>query len=239
MLINLMYHHVNSDACSNKLEIFEEHIKYISQNFITTFPTQKKLDGNYACLVFDDAYVDFYYLVFPILKKYKVKALLAVPTKYILDNCTLDKELRMSFKHDDEFINYKHGTFCTFEEMREMIDSELVQIVSHSHSHTNLLEDKIDLEEESILSKTILEEKLNIKVETFVYPFGKFNKNVANKIHKIYKYSFRIGNAIHKDFNGINGINYRVNADGLKTAEEIFKFPKMLKYKFKALLKSF
>lgn len=237
MLINLMYHHVNSDACSNNLEIFEKHIEYISQNFKTTFPTEEKLEGDYACLVFDDAYVDFYFLIFPILKRYKIKALLAVPSKYILASCENEKSLRMSFKHDDEFINYEKGTFCTFEEMKEMIDSELVQIVSHSHTHTNLLEKHIDLEQELRLSKKILEENLNIKVETFVYPYGKFNKKIAEETHKIYKYSFRIGNAIHKDFSGIKGINYRVNADGLKTADEVFKFSKILKYKFKALIK--
>ncbi|RXK12342.1 polysaccharide deacetylase [Halarcobacter mediterraneus] len=234
-----MYHHVNSDRCSNDLEIFEKHIKYISENFKTTFPTDEKLKGNYACLIFDDAYVDFYYLIFPILKKYKVKALLAVPTKYILNSCENDTSLRMSFEHNDEFKNYEKGTFCTFEEMKEMIASNLVQIVSHSHTHTNLLEENIDLDQELNLSKKILEDKLNIKVETFVYPFGKFNKEIAQQTHKVYKYSFRIGNAIHKDFSGIKGINYRVNADGLKTADEIFKFPKILKYKFKALIKSF
>ncbi|RBQ31393.1 polysaccharide deacetylase [Arcobacter sp. FW59] len=232
-----MYHHVNSDACSNDLEIFEKHIQYISQNFKTTFPTENKLEGNNICLVFDDAYVDFYYLIFPILKKYNAKALLAVPTKYILDNCENEKDLRMSFKHDDEFLNYEKGTFCTFEEMREMIDSELVQIVSHSHTHTNLLEENIDLEKELKLSKKILEDKLNIKVETFVYPYGKFNKQIAEETHKVYEYSFRIGNAIHKDFSGINGVNYRINADGLKTVDEIFKFPNMVKYKLKALIK--
>lgn len=237
-MINLMYHHVNSDRCSNNLDIFEKHIEYISQNFKTTFPTNEKLKGNNACLVFDDAYVDFYYLIFPILKKYNVKALLAVPTKYILDTCEKDKNIRMNFEHNDEFKNYKNGTFCTFEEMKEMIDSKLVQVVSHSHTHTNLLEE-VDLEEELFLSKNILEEKLNIKVETFVYPFGKYNEEIAKKTHEIYKYSFRIGNAIHKDFSGIKGINYRVDADGLKTPDEIFKFSKILKYRFKALIKRF
>lgn len=234
-----MYHHVNSDACSNDLDIFEKHIKYISQNFETIFPSESKLNGKFACLVFDDAYADFYYLVFPILKKYNVKSLLAVPSKYILDTCENSKEKRMSFKHDDNFIKYKEGTFCTFEEMKEMLGSGLVQIVSHSHSHVNLLEKDVNLEEELLLSKQILEDKLNIKVETFVYPFGKFDKKIAERVHKIYKYSFRIGNAIHKDFKGIKGINYRVKADGLKTADEIFRFPKILKYKFKAFLKSF
>lgn len=237
-MINLMYHHVNSDRCSNDLDIFEKHIKYISENYNTLFPTSEKLSGKNACLVFDDAYADFYFLIFPILKKYNVKALLAVPSKYILNSCDLDKDFRMSFEHNDEFKNYKNGTFCTFEEMKEMIDSGLVQIVSHSHTHTNLLED-VNLEEELVLSKKILEDKLNISVETFVYPYGKYDDLIAQKTHETYKYSFRIGNAIHKDFSGIKGVNYRVDADNLKSADEIFKFSKILKYRLKALIKRF
>lgn len=234
-----MYHHVNSDRCSNDLEVFEKHMAYLASHFQTIFPTEKKLKGKNACLVFDDAYVDFYYLIFPILKKYNIKALLAVPTKYILDNCNEPKDIRMSFEHNDEFKNYEKGTFCTFEEMKEMIKSGLVQIVSHSHTHTNLLEEGVDLKEELELSQKILEEKLNIKVESFVFPFGKYNDAIAKETLKHYKYAFRIGNAIHKDFSGIKGINYRVDADGLTTADEIFTFKKQLGYRFKAFIKSF
>ena len=234
-----MYHHVNSDRCSNDLEVFEKHMGYLASHFQTTFPTEKKLKGKNACLVFDDAYVDFYYLIFPILKKYNIKALLAVPTKYILENCNEPKDIRMSFEHNDEFKNYEKGTFCTFEEMKEMIKSGLVQIVSHSHTHTNLLEEGVDLKEELELSQKILEEKLNIKVESFVFPFGKYNDAIAKETLKHYKYAFRIGNAIHKDFSGIKGINYRVDADGLTTADEIFTFKEQLGYRFKAFIKSF
>jgi len=234
-----MYHHVNSDRCSNDLEIFEKHIEYISTHFKTIFPTNDKLKGKYACLIFDDAYADFYYLIFPILKKYNIKALLAVPTKFILDKCEETEELRTSFEHNDEFKNYKKGTFCTFKEMKEMIESGLVQIVSHSHSHTNLLENSVNLDEELLLSKQVLEDKLNIEVESFVFPFGKYNDVIAKKTSKYYKYQFRIGNAIHEDFSGIKGINYRVDADGLTTPDEIFTFKRLLGYKFKAFIKSF
>ncbi|PLY11571.1 MAG: polysaccharide deacetylase [Arcobacter sp.] len=234
-----MYHHVNSDRCSNNIEVFEKHMQYIASHFQTTFPTKKELKGKYACLVFDDAYADFYYLTFPILKKYNIKALLAVPTKYILDVCSQTPEVRMSFEHNDEFKNYEKGTFCTFKEMKEMIESGLVQIASHSHTHTNLLEEDVNIKEELILSQQILEEKLSIKVESFVFPFGKYNDAIATETLNYYTYAFRIGNAIHKDFSGIKGINYRVDADGLSTADEIFTFKKQLGYKFKAFIKSF
>ena len=84
-----MYHHVNSDRCSNDLAIFEEHLKYIKNNFKTIFPGEE-ITSKSVCLTFDDAYADFYFLIFPLLKKYNLKALLAIPSKYILDD--IDEE---------------------------------------------------------------------------------------------------------------------------------------------------
>ena len=231
-----MYHHVNSDRCSNDLAIFEEHLKYIKNNFKTIFPGEK-IEKNSLCLTFDDAYADFYFLIFPLLKKYNLKALLAIPSKYILENTTELAENRMNFEHNDLFKNYEKATFCTYKELKEMRDSKLVVFGSHSHSHIDLTQDSVDLNLELKVSKEILEEKLQVKIESFVFPFGKYNQEILQESKKLYKYNFRIGNAIHKDFNGINGAIYRVDGDGLKTADEIFKASKILKYRFKGIVK--
>lgn len=232
----MMYHHLNSDRCSNNIDIFESHLKYISENFTSTFPT-KNLPSKPICLVFDDGYYDFYKLIFPLLRKYNIKALLAVIPKYILDDCNNDDEKRLNYEHNDLFKYYKEGTFCTYKELKEMIDSDLVQVVSHSYSHKNLVDDKYDLNEELVLSKNILEDKLNIKVESFVYPFGKYNQSILDETMKHYKYSFRIGNGINKDFSGINGVIYRIDGDNLEDGSEVFSLSNMLKFRFKSFVK--
>ncbi|MFA6789153.1 MAG: polysaccharide deacetylase family protein [Arcobacteraceae bacterium] len=236
MLISIMYHHVNSDRCSNDLKLFEEHLRYIANNFTSLFPGEK-VQQKSVCLTFDDAYADFFYYIFPLLQKYKLKALLAVPTQYILDNTNNSKISRLNFEHNDLFNNYKEATFCTFFELKQMLESGLVQIASHSHSHVNLLQEGVNLEEELVVSKHILEEKLNIKVNSFVFPFGKYNQEVLKETLKHYTYAFRIGNAIHKDFNGINGAIYRVDGDNLKSADEIFTFKRIVGYQIKGLVK--
>ncbi|WP_228154524.1 polysaccharide deacetylase family protein [Aliarcobacter cryaerophilus] len=236
MLISIMYHHVNSDRCSNDLAIFEEHLKYIKNNFKTIFPGEK-ITKKSVCLTFDDAYADFYFLIFPLLKKYNLKALLAIPSKYILDDTDELAESRMNFEHNDLFQNYQKATFCTYKELKQMQESGLVVFGSHSHSHINLLEVDVDLDLELRVSKEILEDKLDTKIESFVFPFGKYNQNILKEAKKYYKYNFRIGNAIHKDFSGINGAIYRVDGDELTSADEIFKLGKILKYKFKAFIK--
>ena len=232
-----MYHHVNSDRCSNDYKVFESHLEYISKNFVTTFPSAE-LPKTPICLVFDDGYYDFYRLIFPLLKKYNLKALLAVTPKYILDDTDKSDDLRLSYKHNDLFSNYKDATFCTYKELKEMIDSGFIQVVSHSYSHKNLLEDDVDLHLELAESKKILNNKLNIQVESFVYPFGKYNQHILDETKKHYKYSFRIGNGVNQDFSGVNGVIYRIDADNLSSADEIFKFSKMLKFKFKTFIKS-
>ena len=234
----MMYHHVGSDRCSNDFAIFEQHLAYISKNFTSIFPTFEGLPNKPICLVFDDGYYDFYKFIYPLLKKYKLKALLAVTPKYIFDNTDKDDATRLGFEHNDLFKEYKNATFCTYKELKEMQQSGYVQIVSHSYSHKNLLEEDVDLDQELLKSKEMIEQKLHTKVESFVYPFGKYNQKVLDEVMKHYKYSFRIGNAVNKDFHGINGVIYRIDGDFLQSPSEIFSFKNMLRFKFKALIKS-
>ena len=232
-----MYHHIDSDRCSNDYNIFEQHLEYISKNFTTTFPTSN-LPKNPICLVFDDGYYDFYKYIFPLLQKYNIKALLAVIPKYILEDSSQSDDERLSYEHNDLFKEYKNGTFCSYSELKEMINSGLVQIVSHSYSHIDLTPKDIDLKTELLLSKKILEDNLNIEVESFVYPFGKYNQNILDETMKHYKYSFRIGNAIHKDFDGIHNVIYRIDGDNLTSASNIFSFKNRLKFFSKGIIKT-
>ena len=231
-----MYHHVNSDRCSNDLAIFEEHLKYIKNNFKTIFPGEE-ITSKSVCLTFDDAYADFYFLIFPLLKKYNLKALLAIPSKYILDDTDEEAENRMNFEHNDLFQNFEKATFCTYKELKQMQESGLVVFGSHSHSHIDLTQKQVDLDLELRVSKQILEDKLNTKIDSFVFPFGKYNQDILKEAEKYYQYNFRIGNAIHKDFSGINGAIYRVDGDNLKTADEIFKTTKLWASGFNSLFK--
>jgi len=233
-----MYHHLNSDRCSNDYAIFETHLQFISQHMISVFPSDSKLKKNSICLVFDDGYFDFYHLIYPLLKKYNIKALLGVIPSVTLDTTGIDAKIRLSPEHNHLFKEYKKATFCTYEELLEMQDSQLVQIASHSLTHVNLLENNIALEDELKLSKSILEEKLNTKIESFIFPFGKYNQDILDETKKYYKYAFRIGNGINKDFNGVNGVIYRIDADNLEDASSIFNFKNMMKFRLKSFTKS-
>jgi len=233
----MMYHHINSDRCSNEYAIFERHLAYIAKNHTTLFPTQERIPKDAICLVFDDGYYDFYKFTFPLLKKYNLKALLAVVPSVTLQSCDSEDTLRLSPEHNHLFKEYKKGTFCSYEELLEMQESGYVRIASHSLTHVNLLEDGVDLEKELLESKRILQERLGSEVESFVFPFGKYNQAILEQTKRHYKYAFRIGNGVNRDFSGVGGVIYRIDGDNLKDASSIFSFNKMLKFRLKTLIK--
>ncbi len=236
MFLALMYHHINNKKYSNNLELIEKHFEYIAQNFQPVFCNETKYN-NCIMLVFDDAFFDFYYYVFPLLKKYNLKAILSVPTKYIVDQTEVKYQKRLSITHDDIMYN-KHALqftpFCTWTELKEMSDSKYVKIASHSVNHTNLItlnnnNIKFELRE----SQKIIENKLKIKCDIFTYPYGNHNHYIKTMVNKYYKYDVTIGN-IYNLYNA-NTI-YRIYADDLNNHCQIFNFKNRLKYMTRTLL---
>jgi peptidoglycan/xylan/chitin deacetylase (PgdA/CDA1 family) len=241
MLTVVMYHHINSDdlPLSNADEMMKAHLKLISKRFTTLFPGDAIIE-NSICLTFDDAYYDFYHYVFPLLKKYNLKALLAVPSAYILENTDIKAEERLSLKHHEiyEGENYRtFAPFCTYTELREMVHSGHVAIASHSMNHINLNDEGCDLEREIFGSKVALEENLGFRVESFVLPYGKYNDEAVRLAREHYSYVFRIGNALNHSWDGIGGVIYRIKGDALKTPDELFKPLKQLGFWCKTLIK--
>lgn len=240
MLNVVMYHHINSDdlPLSNTDDMMEAHLRLISERYTSVFPGQEA--PNPICLTFDDAYYDFYHYVVPLLKKYDLKALLAVPSAYILDETDVEPAKRLSLKHREiyEGENWRtHAPFCTYAELREMIASGHVAVASHSMNHVNLSDEGIDLEQEIVGSKIVLEEKLGFRVNSFVLPYGKYNAATVALAREHYPYVFRIGNALNPSWEGIGGLIYRIKGDGLKTPDELFKPLKQLGYWFKTMMK--
>lgn len=241
MLPIVMYHHINSDdlPLSNSDSMMESHLRLISERYTTLFPGEESANRS-ICLTFDDAYYDFYHYVFPLLKKYNMKALLAVPAAYILDDTTIDSATRLSLKHHEiyEGENYKTFVpFCTYAELREMVQSGLVEIASHSMNHLNLTDEGVDLEREIFASKVLLEEKLGYRIESFVLPYGKYNDAAVALAREHYLYVFRIGNAFNLSWEGIGGLLYRIKGDALRTPHELFKPLRQLGFWFKTFVK--
>jgi len=109
-----------------------------------------------VALTFDDGYEDFYTDAFPVLKELGAKATLYVIADYL-----------------------GNPAYVSESQLREMADSGLVEIGSHTLTHSHLPRLSLERAKQEIVdSKRKLQDTFNIKVETFAYPYGEFNDQV-------------------------------------------------------------
>ncbi len=161
----LLYHLVSDETYGDYTYLFvreddfeKQLIEIKNRGFETYFADEpQKADGKPGVvLTFDDGYVDNYTTVFPLLKKYHMKATIFV----ITDMIGADGHL-------------------TAEQMREMSESGLVRFGSHTVSHRKL--DSLSAYEvrgELKKSKDILEDLTGIPVTALAYPNGIYTEKV-------------------------------------------------------------
>jgi peptidoglycan/xylan/chitin deacetylase (PgdA/CDA1 family) len=174
----IMYHYVEyvkdprdtmRETLNIKPDIFETQLKTINKEGYTSYFVKdvaaalngyKKLEDKSIVLTFDDGYEDFYTYAFPLLKKYGVKA-----TYYVINNLVGTKG------------------YVTEKELKEIVNSGLVEVGAHTLDHTYLKGmSKQAQEKEIIESKVGLEEMLGIRISTFAYPFGAFDDNAIEVV---------------------------------------------------------
>lgn len=173
----IMFHYVEfvqdvNDLIRRQLDInpylFEGQLKALHDvNFDTYFVRDVPdiLNGNIdynasrsAVLTFDDGYEDFYRDAFPILKKYQMKATIYIIYDYI----------------------GRRG-FLSVNEIRELINSGLVEVGSHTFDHIYLSKIASDEARRQIVdSKKAFEERFGIDIKTLAYPYGAFDQQAID-----------------------------------------------------------
>jgi peptidoglycan/xylan/chitin deacetylase (PgdA/CDA1 family) len=231
-----MYHHVDADKYSNNLSILEDHFRYIHQHFNIVLPAEalSEVRPN-ICMVFDDAGYSFYRYVFPLIRRTGIRVLLAVSPKFIVESSDqVEESTRLNVPADAMMLGStytKDVPFCTWNELSEISKSGNVKIASHSYSHDNLLKSP-DVENELATSKKILEDRLGLDIDTFVYPYGQFNAPLVRRVRKYYRYSFAVGAGDNRTWNGIGGVLFRIAADNLSDPISMFSPRNLQRYKY-------
>jgi len=238
MLLSLLYHRVGNGKYANPLSLFNKHFPWIQERYQTVLPGEPLPKQDVVCLTFDDAYFDFYHYIFPLLKKHKLKAVLSVPVAFIPEKVSLHAEKRLEkiLTLPEKTPPLPSPAYCTWDELKEMHNSGLVHIASHSVNHFPLTTIKVDPEYELLTSKNQLEKRLETKVTTFVYPYGRFNAHVHNLAKKHYPYIMRIGNAVNFSWQNANHLIYRINADDLASPQAPFHPIRRVKYLLRYLI---
>jgi peptidoglycan/xylan/chitin deacetylase (PgdA/CDA1 family) len=146
-----------------------------------------KLPGKPIMLTFDDGYESDYVYAFPLLKKYKMKAIFSI----------IGKQTELYSTEDiTKHINYSH---VTWDEVKEMHNSGLAEFQNHSYD-MHLLEkrkgalkkrsESVD-EYEKAITKDI--QRLNVAFKehagivpvAFTCPFGAYNDLMRDMLKKI------------------------------------------------------
>lgn len=123
---------------------FDSQMKWLSKlNYKTIFLEElyqyifdnKNLPKNTCVLTFDDGYVDNWVFVYPILKKYNIKATIFVSPDFI-DKRNIKRKRLDQVREKNEIKTLENTGYLSWNEMREMEASGLVDIQSHALTHT-------------------------------------------------------------------------------------------------------
>ena len=239
MLLALLYHRIGNGRLYNEYAVLRDHLAHIADRYHIVLPGEPLPPRQCSlCLTFDDASYDFYHYIFPLLKKYNLRALLAVPVKYINEKASADTATRLAVPHYEAMndgIYQEKDPFCSWEELEEMVSTPHVSIASHSYSHANVALPDVDIEKELVFSKEVLEKRLGQKVTTFVYPLGRTSKAAHNAVTKHYDRGMRIGGAANKDWSNGNDLLYRICCDDMPHHLHPFRRRNRLRYIMKYL----
>lgn len=201
----------------NTPQSYEENIKVLIEDGYKFISFQELYDANNGkielpekpiLVTLDDGYYSNYEYIFPILKKYNVKASIFIVTDKI------GKEI-------------DGKKYLSWEQCKEMQDSGLVEIFSHSKKH--VFYDKLPvrmIRDDVIESYKIIEENLGRKnLKVFAYPYGAYTKETVwtLKLNGIDMQVYDIGMNYSNDFNNdyIKRINILCEMTGAEIIEEI------------------
>jgi peptidoglycan/xylan/chitin deacetylase (PgdA/CDA1 family)/SAM-dependent methyltransferase len=173
----LMYHRIANDGPAELApyriapEAFERQLAWLQRygyhsisldDYSKLWFTQnsRKIPGKPIVLTFDDAYVDFYYNAWPLLRRYGFGATVFVPTDYVGGSADWDNAYGPP------------AQIMSWDQMVEL-NGRGIHFGSHSCCHKRLSElSKSDVLEDAINSRKILNDTLGIEVSGYCYPYA-------------------------------------------------------------------
>jgi len=146
-MISIMFHSAGlndfkwrSAHISDPLDIIREKLEVIRDEGYTTIAMNEAVENigkkrdNLIHLCFDDGYLDNWVHVFPILKELGLKATIFMTAEFIDPGSTVREQRDLTERSHDP--TECCAGFLSFNEMKEMESSGLVEIHSHALTHT-------------------------------------------------------------------------------------------------------
>lgn len=193
----LMYHSIGSKK--GPLTVFpenlEKQLKYLKDK-------QKRF-----LITFDDGYRDLKTIVWPILKKFNIPAVVFVHTGRSSEN----------LGNNFPMLNW--------DEIRELEKNGLI-IGNHSHQHLDMKKlSEEELRREVILSEEIFRQELGWIPKIFAYPGGKYNQQIIEFLRQRgYQRAFTIDEGLWRPEDN----SFRIKRIGISRNTNMFEFKIML-----------
>ncbi len=174
----LCYHRLGTRVSKMTLapSAFADQLEYLARGGYTVvrlsaladfLAGKRSLPPRSVVITFDDGYESTYDHAFPLLKKYGFPATVFVYT---------------------DFVGSKDG--LSWPQIREMLDSGLIEIQAHSKTHTNLTMREAGESEERYrrrvdaelrVPRIALQRNLPVVVESYAFPYGDANEVVIER----------------------------------------------------------
>jgi peptidoglycan/xylan/chitin deacetylase (PgdA/CDA1 family) len=247
----IMYHEVKPyNAGKDVITPYEieSDLKFLKENKYSTITMtdlidyvykNKELPENPIILSFDDGYLNNYFFVYPLLKKYNMKIVLSIIGKNTDDFTRIP----------DNNLDYSH---VTWNQINEMIHSGHVEIQNHTYNMHKITPKRYGCRKkrgesiehyEQILTEDIgkLQQEITLLTgftpNTFAYPYGQVSKESVPIIKNLgFKASLSCDygiNIVINDPEMLYGLKRICRSHGVPIKKAIYDAMKTLKFKRK------
>ena len=141
---------------------------------------EKRLSKKYIIITVDDGYKDNYKILFPLLKKHKMKAVIFLTSGVSYNKWTV------------ESYGEKKFDLMGIDELKEMRESGFVEFGGHTLTHPSLTKRSLGVAKKEIEEDyRLFYKKLGYYPITFAYPYG-HNNSAVRKIVEETGYKFAV-----------------------------------------------
>jgi len=222
----LSYHNFSKGKSNSKLKVsaksFRKQLQYLKSNNyhvitmgqLIEFIKFGQVPEKSIVITIDDGWKATYDVAYPILKEFGYNATLFIPTK---------------------FIDSEHRLAMTWDQLREMVSDNTIDIQCHTKSHRDLstleknesFEDYIKSVEQDIdLSTQRIYSQLGKQVTALAYPFGKTNPLVMAIVKK---HGYKTAFTVNRKSNPFYKQSFLLNRAMVFGDHSISRFSKYLK----------
>lgn len=171
----LIYHQVGGGSgleMEVTAEDFERHLEWLGRHFhVAAIDAEHGADS--VVLTFDDGYRSVYEIAFPLLRERRMPFLLYLTTSPI----ETGRPLR----------DHPGAEPLDWDMVGEMLDSGLLTIGSHTHSHPDLRNlTRSDTARELEMADTLIEGRIGVAPAHFAYPWGYWSEEADRIVRTRY-----------------------------------------------------